>query len=141
MGLEILATTLAASATGVPQAIEGRRARKEEKKAKVVERQIADVKAARERRRQIREARIARAEVETAAVATGTGGSSSAVSGAGNVGTQLASNLSFLDTVEGLEAGASLFREKASNRRASASEFEAVGRATRSAFHVFGGGA
>lgn len=120
---------------------EQRGARRQEARARQVEQRIQDTRAARERRRAVREARVARAEIEAGAQATGTATSSGAVTGAGTVGTQLASNLSFLDTVNELQEQSSIFRESAARRRGRAQDLEAGMSLISTGASLFAGGA
>lgn len=121
MGLEV--ATLAAIATGTAVAgttygvYNSIKANKASNKALETERRMEDIKQAKERRRQIREARIVRANMEQQSVAGGTTKSSGANSGIGNISNQLAGNLSFLDTQGELARQASAYNQKASNYR------------------------
>jgi len=96
---------------------QNRQASKDSESAREVQQRIQDVKTARERRKAVRQARTARAEIEARAQASGTASTSSAVSGAGTVGTQLASNLSFLDEVKKETQTASMFEGRSSSKK------------------------
>lgn len=130
-----VATAAVGTAASVHQSAQ---ARSEQRKAARVERRIQDVKAARERRRAIREARIARADVEAGAQATGAGTSSGAITGSGTIGTQLASNLSFLDQASELQTQSSIFRQKAANFSGRAQDFGAVSNIALTTGSLFG---
>lgn len=118
MGLEVIALStglsVASTSYGVYNSI---KANKASNKALETERRMEDIKQARERRRQIREARIVRANMEQQSVAGGTTKSSGANAGIGNISNQLAGNLSFLDTQGELAKQASAYNQKASNYR------------------------
>ena len=102
------------SATGIKQQ---KQAAEESRKANVASRRIQDIKAARERRKQVREAQRAQAEIVQGAQASGTSASSGAITGAGSVQSQLASNISFLDNVGDLTNQASIFSQNAADAR------------------------
>lgn len=118
MGLELIELaavfSVASTSYGVYNSI---KANKASNKALETERRMEDIKQARERRRQIREARIVRANMEQQSVAGGTTKSSGANAGIGNISNQLAGNLSFLDTQGDLAKQASAYNQKASNYR------------------------
>lgn len=134
-----IALITTAVVSGGAAVAEGRSARRADKRARATERRIQDVRAARERRRAIREARVARAEVEAGAISSGTSTSSGAVQGAGAVGTQLASNLSFLDTVGDLQKASSIFREQAASHRGRASDLQAISGLASTGASLFAG--
>ena len=135
----------ALSFTGAGQLLnEPRRQRKEaaqeQKKANNLQRRIQDIKTQREKRKAIREARAVRSSIQTGAQASGTAGTSSASTGVGSVGTQLATNLSFLDEVGGLTNQISIFEQKAADKTRRAGEIEAVRGLGIEAASIFGGG-
>lgn len=70
-----------------------------QRKATSAQKKMRNLETARQRREQIRQARIARANIASGAVASGTERTSGAISGMGQIGTQLGSNLSFMDSV------------------------------------------
>lgn len=59
----------------------------------------ADIRAAKARTKTVREARIKAAQVESRAAQTGATQSSAVAGGVASIGSQLASNLSFLNTI------------------------------------------
>ena len=108
---------------------QSRTASRENKRANQRQQQQQDAKVARERRKQVREAQSARSETIASAVAAGgvgALGSSSVSQATGSVGTQLASNLSFLDTQQQLAGEESIFRQKAADARGRADTLSAV---------------
>lgn len=101
-------------------------AAREQRKASAAQRKIQDIKTQREKRRAIREARAARAEIVSGSVASGTSASSSTATGTGSIGTQLGSNLSFLDEVGQLTNQVSLFEQKAADRLRRAGDIDSA---------------
>jgi hypothetical protein len=99
-----------------------------QEKSEKTQQKIRDLQAARERRTQVRQARAQRAEMVAGSGAGGTLQSSSSITGAGSVGSQLGSNLSFLDQTQGLAQQASIFNIQA----ASAGSRVASGQALQS---------
>lgn len=105
-----------------------REAAKDSKRAQRAQQRLQDIKAARERRSQVRQAIVAQSTLEARAQATGTSKSSSAQQGGDSVQSQLASNLSFLDQANQLNQQTSIFEQRA----ASASSRAATGQAVAS---------
>lgn len=108
---------------GAVESREQRRAgERDQKRARAAEKRIQDIRAARERRAAVREARAARAAAEQGGVASGASGSGQ-ISGVGTIGTQLASNLSFMDQVKTLSDQSSLFQEAAASHYSRAQDW------------------
>ncbi len=137
-GLEIALVGLAAGGT-VASVQQGRQARKESAKARKAEQRLQNVRAARERRAAVREARLQRAQIQSGAAQSGVATSSGAVQGAGAVGTQLASNLSFLDQSSALTNQISLFRQRSADASGRASTYSAVSGLAMQGASLFGG--
>lgn len=146
MGLEILATGLFASATGVPQYFEGKKAaRKAERKqehANRIEQASAQVRNATERRRAIARARMAAAQ-NTASVggdlqsSSGLAGSNAglATQTGANIGTQqqtLASQQASFDFRQGAQRALDRGQQRIG-------AWNAVGDTTKFAFSAFSG--
>lgn len=126
----VTATIIAvgAAAGGTAYSIDQQKAaERDQERASAIQRKIQDAKTQRERRKSVREARMSKANVEAGAQASGTSNTSSAVTGVGSIGTQLADNLSFLDQVTDQTNQISLFEEKASKSLRRAKDGEAVG--------------
>lgn len=126
----VTATVIAvgAAAGGTAYSIDQQKAaERDQERASAIQRKIQDAKTQRERRKSVREARMSKANVEAGAQASGTSNTSSAVTGVGSIGTQLADNLSFLDQVTDQTNQISLFEEKASKSLRRAKDGEAVG--------------
>lgn len=119
-------TTVALVGSAVEQREQSRAAGRDAERARQTQQKIQDVKSARQRRQAVRNARLQRAELETGAQASGTSTTSSATTGIGNVGTQLASNLSFLDTTSALAEEASIFQGKAAKHGRRGREVNAI---------------
>ena len=98
-----------------------RKARKEQKRANLLQQRIADNEAARERRNQVRQARILRAGIVNRAAQTGGTGSSSETSAVGGVASNLSLNLaeSFVTQNISGQITAALGRSAAASGRAS----------------------
>lgn len=103
-----------------------RKATRRQRRANKLQQRIADVKASRERRRMIAEARVKRAQLANAAELTGVSESSGAIAGQGNIQSQAASNISFLDQVQTLNTQSNAFMQSAANASSNANAFSAI---------------
>ena len=140
MGDPITTGLIIGSVAGTGASIQqSRQARKEAGKARKAEQRLQNVRAARERKAAVREARLKRAQIQSGAVQGGVATSSGAVQGAGAVGTQLASNLSFLDQSSQLTNQISLFRQKSADASGRASTYAAVSGLAMQGASLFGG--
>ena len=124
MGDPVTSSILGGVAAGsvAKQREETRAARRDANRARDAERRLQNVKASRERRKAVRAARIQRAQIESGAVASGTSNTSGFAGGAGGVQTQLASNLSFLNTAQQLTNEQSIFKQRAANHEGRAQD-------------------
>jgi len=84
----------------VGQLRQSRNAAKQQQKAAKMQQRIADIKARRARASQLQEAAILRARTEVSGEASGTASSSTTQGAVGSLQSQLAANVSFLDTVQ-----------------------------------------
>jgi hypothetical protein len=142
---ELISGGLAVSTFGTSLAVteparQRNEAAKDQKRANDLQRRIQDIKTQREKRKAIREARQARGAIQAGAQASGTSSTSSAATGVGSVGTQLATNLSFLDEVGAKTNQISIFEQKAADRIRKAGEIEAVRDVGIQAYSVFAAG-
>ena len=135
MGLSLLAFAVGTAGS----LIQGQKAASNQKKASQKSQQIQDIKASRERRKQAQQARIARANIVSRGQAVGAGGSSGVTSGAGIIGSQAGSNVSFLNQVQDLSNQASIFSQRASNAQSAGNVFGAVGSIGGNVFQMEGG--
>lgn len=108
-------TAAVAAAVGTAYTIySGERAAKAQKRAAQQAQRAQDLKAARERRQQYRQARAARAEIASQSAGGGMGfGSSSFVTGRGQVGTQAGTNVSFLNQYQDITKQQGIFQSQA----------------------------
>jgi hypothetical protein len=147
MGLEATAIAAIAGGVGATAAVvgtieqrkQGKRAAAARTRSEQTQQRIRDAQTARERRQQVRQARQQRAQIQSTAVGQSIQGSSSAVSGASQVGTQLGANLSFIDTVQGLSRQASIFNIDAANAQSNAAFAGSVAGLGTSIFNAAGG--
>lgn len=120
---------------------ETKAAGRDRKRAAKSQRRLQSIKSARERRAQVRAAQKAQAEIIAGGVAAGTTQTSSVSQGVGSVQSQLASNLSFLDSVESLNEQTSIFQQKAATHTGKAATAKAVGDLAITGASLFAGGA
>ena len=102
------------------------KAQKSQRKAARAQARIAELQRSRERRDTIRRARIARAQVENQVGSAGLLASSSAQGGTSSIGSQLASNLSFLDQAGALNTSANRSLDKAARFQTQATIFQGI---------------
>ena len=107
---------------------------KAQERAIATQQRAADLKAARDRVRSIREARIKRATLVARAEGAGVGGASGAQAGRQGVVQQLAGNLGFSQQVQGLGAQASAFNQQAAVAQGQAATWGAIGGIGQSIF-------
>lgn len=94
----ILAATLATTAVSVSQ---GKKAQAASEKAQAIDTKRQNFQMAREKRKQIRQARAAQAQIQATSFAQGTAATSKTAAISGNIASERAQNLSFLDTSQG----------------------------------------
>ena len=124
----------------VASAVNAGKANKAAAKQYAFERQIATNRAAKQRRDVIRQARLARGALQqTIANSGGAGDSSIALGALGSIQTQLAGNLSFLDTNQKLADHAGFQANKANAARGRADLFGSVSQFGFSVFNAAGG--
>ena len=133
------AGAVVAAGAGVASVVQGKKAAKAEEKSQETQQKINDLKTARERRSQVRQARAQRSEIVAGSGAGGTLQSSSSISAAGNVGTQLGSNLSFIDQTQKLSSQASIFNIQAAKASSNATLAKTVAGAGVATFKQAGG--
>lgn len=91
-----------------------------------IQKRAAKVRARQEKQKQVRQQRVLAAQIENRAAATGTGQTSSAVTGAGAVTTQAASNIANIQGQEALGETASGLFQQAADARGRAQTAQAV---------------
>lgn len=122
-------------------ALSQRDAAKEQRKAARVQQRLQAAKASRERRAQIREAISAQAQVQAGAEVSGATRTSAAAGGVGSVTTQLASNLSFLNTQEQAAGSISRYNQRAADLFSQAQTSRAIRNTVVQGASIFAGGA
>ena len=122
----LIISALATTASVVSQ----RQAARAQKKARRVQSRMADIEAQRERQQQVREARIKRAQLAAGAQASGVENTSSLAGAQSGLQTQLASNLSFINTTQQMGNQASGYLQKAADYSSMGNLFGAVGQVT-----------
>lgn len=90
---------------------------RQRRKAQAAEIRRQNVLAARERRKIARDARLRRAEIQQTAIASGSVGASSEVTSISATTSNEASNLSFLNTITGIDRDISNANQRAQNFR------------------------
>lgn len=101
MGFETILTTLAVAAAvaGTVVSVKGQEAAADaQAQSQKLQGRLNDIRAQRDKTQQIREARMKRAIIEQNAANSGAGDSSSALGGAGEVTSNLASNIAYINT-------------------------------------------
>lgn len=120
-------TALIVSAVaGAGSAISQHQAARQQKKARRVQSRMADIEAQRQRQQQVREARIKRAQLAAGAQASGVENTSSLAGAQSGLQTELASNLSFINTTQKMGNQASGYLQRAENFKSIGSIFDAA---------------
>lgn len=101
-------------------------AARDQKRANEAQTRMQNIKTMRERRRQSAEAQRVQAQMQAQNVTTGTGQTSAASQASGSVQSQLAGNLSFLDSMQQLTNRQSIFMQKAADHSSNAATGQAV---------------
>ncbi len=107
-----------------------RKARSAQKRATRIQGKRADLENARQRRQQVAQARRLRAQATAEGVGSGlgTGGTSTVAGVQSSIGTQAATNVAFLDQLQGLDKQRFAALDKAADAGTRASTFQALGR-------------
>jgi hypothetical protein len=108
------------------QVVEGRRARKESRRANIVQERIASMQAQRERVKLLAEARRKRATLQAQAEMGGVSMSAGAIGGQQQLTGQAAAGLSFLDQTQQLSTQRNIFLQRSADATARASAFGAL---------------
>lgn len=124
----IAAAAIATTAVGIQQ--KGVARGKQEKAGKAQQR-MADIRAARSRRAQIAEGRRARAAITAQATQSGIAGSSAEAGARGSVGSQVAANVSFLDSQQSLAGSVSRLNQSAQDSLSNAGTAQAIANASQ----------
>ena len=109
-----------------------RKARKQQKKASRLQGKQAELQNARSRRQQVAQARRLRAQTVAQGEAAGVSGGSQVAGAVGSLQTQAASNVSFLNQLEGFDQARSSALESAGRNAARAQTFQATAQALNS---------
>lgn len=137
MGLEVIASIVAITATAASiqqqgQAAKAQKKMRNEEKARNTAQQMA------ERRQQVREERIKRARVMQASENTGTAGSSGEIGAVSSIGSQLGANLGFNQSM--IESGNRIsgYAQQAANAQTNASVFNSIAGMSGNVGSIFG---
>ena len=117
------------AASAVSSRRQAKRARKSQEKALKATANIADLENARARRKQIVEARRRRAQVIQQGESAGISGGSQVAGAAGSIQSQAASNVSFLNQLQGFDQNRLANLSDANTALGKAATFQAVGQA------------
>jgi len=112
------------AATSVQQQ---RQASKQQEKASRSQKRLEEFKAARAKRKQVRQQRVLQAQLEQQAVATGTTGSSGVAGGIAGVQQQTASNIANIGVQQSFGRSISGRLQKAADFRSNAATAQAIG--------------
>lgn len=115
------------------------KARKLQKKQYAYERQLAQNRAARERRDAIRAARLAQGTALSNSVNQGALDTSASIGGLGSIQSQLNSNLSFLDTNQKLADQAGLYASRANSALSKMQSEQSISQLGMTVFSAAGG--
>lgn len=141
----IAAVAVGVAAVGTVATISAQnKAAKAQKKQFAYQRQIDNLRAARERTQAIRAARISQGQVTQTAVNQGASGTSASLGGIGSIQSQLAGTLSFLDQTNFLSDQATIQAGKAAAAMTKAANASAITGLAMQVFSMsgsFGGGA
>lgn len=132
----LLVVSLLSTAVQVGQQAQ---AQKQARRANQLQERIADIKAQRERRRQVAQVQKIRAQNLTQAEASGTTGSSSVAGATASAQTQAASNIGFLNQTREIGAGIASTRDKIAASQFRAGVAGTIGSAAASEFQRRGG--
>lgn len=137
MGLEVIASIVAITATAASVQQQGKAAKAQKKiqneeKARNTAQQMA------ERRQQVREERIKRARVMQASENTGTAGSSGELGAVSSIGTQIGANLGFNQSM--IESGNRIsgYAQQVANAQSNASVFNSIAGMSSNVGSIFG---
>ena len=129
---------IASAIFGGASVMEQQKAAKAAKRADQTQRQMSNLRAAKERRSAIRDARLSYAAAQQNAENQGVGGSSGAQGGQGSIMTQGNANLSFLDQQQGLANLAGSWMDKSANASMRASAWGGLSKLAGAGASYFG---
>jgi len=128
LGISVVQKARAAKAQG--------RANDEIKKQNRLAQRKADIRSARDRVNLVRKARVARAQVTAAAENAGAGQGSGVAGGIASLGSQVASNLGFVNQIGSINRSITASRNTQSDLLTQASKDQAIGGVADSIFGV-----
>lgn len=105
---------------------QSRKAVKQQKRANELQNKLADVRAARDRRQQAREAAIARGSLQNQAAQTGVVGSSGFMMGMQNISTQEKANIGYIATDRAFGSAISGLNQSAADYQSRAATYGAI---------------
>lgn len=136
--MALLTAGVVLAATSVYSAVQQRKAAKATKRSQAAQQRQADLAAARERRKAIRDQRVAQGSIESQAALTGLIGGTAAAGAQANVTSRTNENLSFMDQTAALSQKASVANQQAADYMSKASTAEAIGSLASSAGSLYG---
>lgn len=129
---------IASAIFGGASVIQGQQAAKSASKAQAAQRDMANMRAAKERMSAIRDMRIAYASAQNRAELGGVAESSGAAGGQGSIHTQGMSNIHFLDGQKTAADQAGMWLDKAAKQESTAKMFSGLSSLAMSGANFFG---
>lgn len=141
MGMDPITLTLGlvSAAASVSQASEQRKAGKAAQRQYEAEARKAEVQNIRAVRQQIREARLAQASMTNVAAQTGGMGSSALAGGVSSVGSQLSSNLNYMQQIARENTAIGAAAAEGAQAMSNAAVFGSIGKLSGTIFEARGG--
>jgi len=128
MGVYVAAAALAVSVyQGAETSKEQKKSNEEQRRQNRLNQRKTDVRNSRQRVNLVRKARIARAQVEASAAATGGAGGSGVAGGVASIGSQVASNLGFVNRIGSVDEAITQSRDREGQALGSAARSQAIG--------------
>ena len=122
------AILLAAATTTAVSVSQGKKAQKASEKAQQIDTKRQNFQMAREKRKQIRQAWAAQAQVQATSFAQGTAATSRTAAITGNISSERAQNLSFLDSSQGFTSAIGKQNIIASRARTAQATTQSLGK-------------
>lgn len=129
---------VASAVFGGASVLQQQQAAKSQRRAQASQREMANARAAKERRSAIRDARIAYASAQNRAELGGVAESSGAIGGQGSIQTQGNSNIHFLDGMQMGADYAASWLDKAASQQSSAAMWGGLSQLAMSGANFFG---
>lgn len=133
-----ITTGVIVAASAVYSGVQNRKAAKATQRSQRLQQRMADLAAARERRRALQGARVQRASIEAQGANTGLVGSSAAAAAIADVTTRTNENLSFMDQSANLARQATTANQQAAGYASKAAMGESVSSLAKQAYSIYG---